>query len=389
MVAAHNVNGCLLPMHFAFTDEQDMLRESVRGALERGMSPTQARTMLESGDGAPARELARAQGWTGIGVPEELGGQGGGLVELAILFEELGRASGPDVLLVQLGLADGLLAAAGPHAAELRAALTAGDLTAAVLVPSVGAPGTMVAPLEVQDAGGGLLVSGEVDLVLGADGADVLLAVVQGPEELEVVAIDVLSGGASITPFAVADLARPLARVVLRAAAGRRLGPWDPAGAPAIADRLAVLVAADALGASRRLLEMTVEYVLQREQFGSVIGGFQAVKHMAADMLVDVEVAFSAVYHAAATVEAGHADASQYAAIAHWVASGAGGRAGDRALALHGAVGFTWEHDLHFPMKRARADASLFASADHQLARIADDLGIPRRIRHDAAVATA
>jgi len=373
-------------MHFAFTDEQEMLRDAVRGALDRAMPPALARGMLESGDVGPARELACGQGWTGIGVPEDVGGQGGGLVELAILFEQLGRASGPDVLLAQLGLADPLLAAAGGReAAELRSALADGESTAAVLIPSVGSPGTLVTALDVEEAPHGALISGEVDLVLGAGSADVLLAVV-GPQAPELVAIDVPADSVSILPIPVADLARPLATVVLHRAPVRRLGPWDATAAPAIAERLAVLVAADALGASRRLLDMTVEYVLQREQFGSVIGAFQAVKHVAADMLVDVEVAFSAVYHAAATVQAGHDDSAQHAAIAHWVSSLAGGRAGDRALALHGAVGFTWEHDLHFPMKRARGDASLFASADAQLGWLADELGIPRRATGDLAV---
>jgi alkylation response protein AidB-like acyl-CoA dehydrogenase len=369
-------------MNFAFTDEQQMLRDAVRGALERAMPPATARVHLESGDARAAHELAIAQGWTGIGVPEEAGGQGGGLVELAILAEEQGYAAGPDVLLAGLGLADPVLAVAGTDgsdddpAAELRADVAAGGSTLALVVPSVGRPATLASALETEADGTGRRLTGAVELVLGAAGADVLLVVGAGPGGPEVLAV--AAQDAHVASVAVADLARPVADVRFDGAPARVLGRYDHAADGAILDRLAVLVAADALGASRRMLDLTVEYVLQREQFGQVIGGFQAVKHAAADMLVDVETSFSAVYHAAATVDAAHPEAAKHAAIAHWIATTAGHRVGDRALAMHGAVGFTWEHDLHFPLKRARRDGSLFADQERQLGRIADELGLSR-----------
>jgi alkylation response protein AidB-like acyl-CoA dehydrogenase len=375
-------------MHFAFTDEQDMLRDAVRGALTRELGPDAVRAQLEHGSPEAARELSVCQGWTGVGVPEEAGGQGGGLVELAILFEEHGRAAGPDVLLATLGVADALLAAVGgpagvePDTPEdeaargLRAALAEGEQIVVLAAP---VPGRLTFDtITAHVDHGGSAVTGAIELVLGAAGAGVLLVPVRQAGEVVLLAVD--AADATIAPVSVCDLARPLATVTFDAAPARRVGgPLTADALAAVADRAAVLVAADALGAGRRMLDMTVEYAGQREQFGVVIGSFQAVKHGLADILVDLEAAHSAVYHAAWAVETGDPDATRYAAVAHWCAAGAGARTGDRALALHGAVGFTWEHDLHFPLKRARADATLFSDEAEQLGRIADQLGLPRR----------
>jgi alkylation response protein AidB-like acyl-CoA dehydrogenase len=125
-----------------------------------------------------------------------------------------------------------------------------------------------------------------------------------------------------------------------------------------------VLVAADALGAAHRMLDLTVQYVGERKQFGVAVGSFQAVKHAAAEMLVDVEASRSAVMHGAWAVGVGEPDAAVHAAIAKVQACGAAVRVADKALFLHGAVGYTWEHDLQFLFKRAKSDALVFGSPD-------------------------
>jgi alkylation response protein AidB-like acyl-CoA dehydrogenase len=140
--------------------------------------------------------------------------------------------------------------------------------------------------------------------------------------------------------------------------------------------RAAVLVAADALGVTERMLAMTVEYAGQRKQFGVPIGSFQAVKHAAAEMLVTVESARSIVFLAAASVEARHPDASLHAAAAKAQVTEAAARAADTALTLHGAVGYTWEHDLQLAYKRAKLDERLCGAPSAWNERIAVALAL-------------
>ena len=182
-----------------------------------------------------------------------------------------------------------------------------------------------------------------------------------------------------IQPRSLVDPGRSIALISFAGAPATPLGDaGDLADAAALG---AVLIAAEAVGAAERLLEMTVEYVAQRVQFGVVIGTFQAVKHAAADMLVDVETARSAVHYAAWAFGAGRADAIAAVNMAKSYAVPAAAAVADRALALHGAVGFTWEHDLHLFLKRIHSAAALFGgSAGHreQLASSLDLTGASR-----------
>jgi alkylation response protein AidB-like acyl-CoA dehydrogenase len=162
------------------------------------------------------------------------------------------------------------------------------------------------------------------------------------------------------------DRTRSLADVEIDGEA-RLVGSVSSPAFAAAANAAAVLVAADALGAAARALELTTHYVGERKQFGVPVGSFQAVKHAAAEMLVDVEAARSAVMHAAWAVGAEEADAARHASIAKAVACAGASRVADKALFLHGAVGYTWEHDLQFLFKRIKSDAQLFGSPDTHL----------------------
>jgi alkylation response protein AidB-like acyl-CoA dehydrogenase len=146
-----------------------------------------------------------------------------------------------------------------------------------------------------------------------------------------------------------------------------------------VAARAAVLVAADALGAAQRMLEETVQYVGERRQFGVPVGSFQAVKHTAAEMIVAIEGTRAAVHYAAWAVAAGEPGAQLDA----WVAKARSARAAsfvaDKALFLHGAVGYTWEHDLQLLFKRAKSDAELFGGPGVYDDRIADSLELVPR----------
>jgi alkylation response protein AidB-like acyl-CoA dehydrogenase len=170
------------------------------------------------------------------------------------------------------------------------------------------------------------------------------------------------------------DRTRSAADVTFTGTPGQRLDVDGGEVLAAAALRAAVLVAADSLGAAAKLLKLAVDYSKQRTQFGVPIGSFQAVKHAAATMLVAVEASRSITYFAAASVEQGSRESDLHAATAKAQVTAAAERAADTALTLHGAIGYTWEHDLQLCYKRAKLNAQLYGSAEVWNERLASGL---------------
>ncbi|MFY9487473.1 MAG: acyl-CoA dehydrogenase [Solirubrobacterales bacterium] len=350
-------------MRFALSNEQHDLRESVRGVLARAASPDVVRGWLESGSQRGASELCVTHGWTGIGVPVELGGEGGGLVELSICVEEAARAALPGALLCHAGLATHLLAAAfDPARSALAERLLAGELLATVLIDASEIPTRPPVRIETG-ADGGWRVTGNISYVLGAAGTDFALLPAVSEDRVLLLAIALDEPAVSVDDLPSADPSRGLAKVRMEQAPATQIGTLPGEAMDGLAGRAAALIAADSLGAASRMLEMTVGYVRDREQFGVPVGSFQAVKHEAAEMMVDVESSRSIAYFAAWSLASGEPDAPTHAAAAKFVSCEAAARVADRALALHGAIGFTWEHDLHFLYKRAKANVALFSES--------------------------
>jgi alkylation response protein AidB-like acyl-CoA dehydrogenase len=349
-------------MRFALTDEQLMLCESVRGALTRELPLTRVRECLERRDPwAAMRALAAAQGWTGIGIDEDAGGQGGGVVEQALLAEELGYAAAPSSSIIAGALAARVLAAGGERAHRLLEELAAGARAVVVAIDA----GAGTAGAATVTAG---RARGSVRHVLAAPEAAVAI-VVSGGDGDGAYAVDVRASGCAVRARDLVDPGRSIGDLELDGAPAEALGGAGSAGD--LAALGAVLVSAEAVGAAARLLELTVQYVAQRRQFGVVIGSFQAIKHTAADMLVEIETARSAVYHAAWALGSGDAGAAAAASMAKAYAAPAAASVADKALALHGAVGFTWEHDLHLFLKRAHTARALFGSTAAHRERVA------------------
>lgn len=335
-------------MDLAYTDEQQFLREAVRGTVDRDLSFSRVREQVLEGDidHRAAHDIAVAQGWTGIGIPEEAGGQGGGLLELSILAEELGRGAVP---------ADGVYAtilaglALGTTDGETVEQLAEGEACGALVVPGD-------RPTDAGAAAGADTTS----LVLGAPLADVL--VIPGADGG--VPTVVRADDVAVTARPMVDRTRSVGDVALGA------GSTDAQ----LAATAAVMVAADALGAAQRLLDLTVAYVTDRIQFGVPVGSFQAVKHAAADMLTAIEGTRVVVQYAAWAVGEAQDGAVTDAWVAKTRAAQAASFVADKALFLHGAVGYTWEHDLQLLFKRCKSDAALFGSAATYDERIADAL---------------
>jgi alkylation response protein AidB-like acyl-CoA dehydrogenase len=347
-------------MEWKLSEEQETYQETLRGWLADVAPSDVVRGWLEAGDPAPFTQRYAADGWPGVGVPEEQGGQGGGVVELALTAEELGRA-------------------AAPAAAWLASVLAVPALgrfperTTTWLAPAEEVPAE--ARVEVRADGEGRL-SGSVPRVLAGAEAAAYVVAVGGPGERRLHLVERDAPGVTVTERHLLDRTRSVADVTLDGAPSTPLEADAEVALARATDLAGVLVAADALGAMERMLELSVEYSLQRHQFGVPIGSFQAVKHAAAGIEVAVEAARSAVYFAAASVEAGLEESGLHAAAVKAQVTAEASHAADTALTVHGAIGYTWEHDLHLFYKRARLDAVLHGDAVRWNERIADGLAL-------------
>jgi alkylation response protein AidB-like acyl-CoA dehydrogenase len=357
-------------MRWALDPEQEMLVEALADWLGDAAEPAVVRGWLDSGNPSAFEHELVEGGWLGIGVDDALGGQGGGLIDLAVVAEQFARHAVPSsawlatvVALPALAANDDLLAGV----------LERGEFAALVVAADTVISSAPAATLD------GDRLTGSVASVLGADRATVLVVAVAAPGGTELWAVRTDAGGVTLTPRNLLDRTRSAADVSLDGSPGIRLEVDADAVLAVAALRSAVLIAADALGAASRMLELAVEYSKQRKQYGAAVGSFQAMKHAAATMLVDEEASRSIVYYAAATVETGEAESALHAATAKSQATAAGARTADGSLAMHGAIGYTWEHDLQLLYKRAMLDVPLWGDPAAWNERIAGllELAIP------------
>jgi alkylation response protein AidB-like acyl-CoA dehydrogenase len=302
------------------------------------------------------------QGWLAIEVPADEGGLGLGMVELAVLCEEIGRrlVAAPFLpSVVALGALCSAEARGDAGTKEWREALSEG--AAVGCVPFAPTDGISVAP---AGSGGEVRLSGRSTPTAYAPSADVAVVVTAGG----VYGVDLRTEGRP-EPVSAMDRTRELGILEFDGTLARALGGADAAAL--VVDRAATLASAEMLGAADRVLSMTVEYAKDRVQFGKPIGSFQAVKHMLADALVDVEGMRSTVYYAAWCAAAADRDRSLSASMAKAWCSDASRRVMSTGLQVHGGIGFTWEHDMHLYVKRAQLDQVSFGDAAFHRDRIA------------------
>ena len=351
-------------MRWELAEEQVLFQDSLRGWLVKAASSASVRRWLDTGDPSELETRLVAEGWFAVGAAEERGGQGGGLLELLLTAEELARSAAPSAAWMASVLA--LPALPDDVASDV---LDAGSFAALV----VDASGPFDAPpsFRLEDEG---TVSGESSTVLGGDRAARLVVPVRTSGGVDLYLVDAAGPGVTVTSRELLDRTRSVADIILDRACGVRLDVEAQAVLEDAALRCAVLLAADSLGAMERMLELAVEYSKQRQQFGVPIGSFQAVKHAAATMLVCVESSRSIVYFAAASVDERGEERGLHAAVAKAQVTAAGAQTADTALTLHGAIGYTWEHDLHLLYKRAKLDERLSGSPTVWNERIADAL---------------
>ena len=362
-------------MYFDLTDEQQAIKSTAREFLAARYRSERIRELAESEHGfeqSDWEEMAEL-GWPGLALPEEWGGQGLGIVELAVLFEEMGYAVAPSPLLstTVAGLA---LAKNGSEELKERwlRPLAAGEARGTIALFDAGTPATIGSfELEARADGDGVVLDGEKVLVMDAATADFLLvATSDGRRHL----VERNADGVSVAPERSIDLTRRLYSVRLdnvTVGPEASLGGAQAAYLPVLW-RACVAIAAESTGVAQRTLEMAVEYAKDRKQFGRPIGAYQAVSHRCAQMLLETENARSAVYGAAWAADAEPESLPAAASMAKAYASDAGWRVPDASIQVHGGIGFTWEHDLHFFLKRGKANAATFGDARWHRDRVAD-----------------
>jgi alkylation response protein AidB-like acyl-CoA dehydrogenase len=331
-------------MNFDFTDDQQAIKRTARDLLADRLRPERWRELAESGtyDEGLWREMGEL-GWPGIHLDEAAGGQGLGSVELAILCEELGYALTPSPFLASAA-ASLVIAHAGSGSQRERwlPRLASGE-----------AAGTV-----------GLVTDGRAPMVPDADRAEVIV-LLDGLSGMVVEA-----GAAEVVEQATIDSTRRFSSV--RASAGE---PLEGDLLPAL-DRIEVALAAELVGVAQRTMEMAVAYAKEREQFGRPIGVNQAVSHRCAQMLLEVESARSTTLYAAWAADHEPESLPLAASMAKAYAADAGTRVTTSSLQVHGGIGFTWEHDLHFFLKRAQTDRHLFGSPRSHRERVAALAGL-------------
>jgi alkylation response protein AidB-like acyl-CoA dehydrogenase len=370
-------------MDFEFTDDQLALRDNARSVLASSCPPSLVRAVFEGGGATDELWAALvALGWPSIGIAEEHGGLGLGFIEVGIVVEELGRVVAPTPFLATVTQLAPILRQAGDSATLAR--IADGTCTGTLAIAEHGVWRDEGVQATARREGSRWVLDGVKHHVVDGATADELAVVarVEGGGG-GIGAFLVPSEAVTPEPCNVIDPSIPLATVVLDAVevdADRvLLEPGDPEAAPAVRQTLeeaTVAVALSTAATCRALFETTLQYAKDREQFGRPIGSFQALKHRLADMYLAVERASSLAWFAALTI----AEDDDRRAVATAMAKAASGECqrlvvGD-GLQLHGGIGFTWEHDLHFLLKRAKTGDLLFGTAAAHRAHLAHLLGL-------------
>jgi alkylation response protein AidB-like acyl-CoA dehydrogenase len=374
-------------MDFDFTEDQNMLRDLAREFLTEQVSVAHIREMMEDELGYDKDLYRRFLGLGLIPLPEEYGGAGFGMVETAIIMEEMGRIPYPGPLFGTIVLAGQALMQSGDERAMARYLpdMANGDLVVSLAFLEDSAswtPATIQATAKKD--GDAYTLKGKKRFVPWGAQADVLLVAARtsGDEEadgISLFAVPADADGIEIDPETMLDLNSRTATVKLNdvsvgadALIGEEGNAWP--GLDLTIQCAAVAASAEMLGAARRSLEMSVDYAKVRRQFGQVIGQFQAIKHKLAEMLEQVENAHSATYYAAWALDADAPDATLAASVAKSTANEASRHVCGEAIQVHGGIGFTWEYDLHLYWKRAKHQEVFYGDSDYHRERVLQEV---------------
>ena len=371
-------------MNFAFSDEQDQLRDAVRRFMETKSPESEVRRLMETTDGydpAVWAQMAEQLGLQSLTIPEEYGGSGFGYVELIVVLEEMGAA-----LLCAPYFSSVALAA--------NALLTSGDDEAKkTYLPGI-ASGETIATLAITEDNGkwdfsgiecaateqgeGWVLDGHKSFVLDGHVADLVVVAARSAAGVSLFAVKGDAAGLTRTPLPTMDQTRKQARLEFSSTPAALIGTdgGAEAGLSKTLDLAAVALAAEQVGGAQHVLDASVEYAKTRIQFGRPIGSFQAIKHKCADMLLEVESAKSAAYYAGWAAADDSDELPVVASLAKSYCSEAYFHAAAENIQIHGGIGFTWEHPAHLYFKRAKSSELLLGDPTYHRELLAQRIGI-------------
>jgi len=376
-----------LPRDFGFGDDEALLRDTARKLLAEALPIDKLRRLVAADETAVYERGERPRwdeelwqtlvglGWTGLAVPEELGGTGCKLVGIAALVEEVGRAALPSPLLATLASTYVLLSAGSDCADRYLTRIAGGTSMSIALANGDGSWSPSDTRLNAVRDGDSWLLDGAAHFIQDAFKVDQLLVVARCDEKLLLCAVAVDAPGLTLVQDHIYDLTRDQATArfaKVRVAATEIVTHAADAAITSAWPALLVLVAADLCGIGEWQLQTTVAYAQTRVQFDRPIGFFQAVKHPLVNGMVDLDRARSLTYHAACCVDAGSPQAPIAARMAKSAASDAGAFLSDRSVQLHGGIGFTWECDVHIYFKRSLHDQALLGDGNDQRRELAE-----------------
>ncbi len=377
-------------MNFAFSEEQEELRRTVRQFLEAKSPETEVRRLMETVEGydpAVWKQMGQELGLQGLAIPEEYGGQGFTFIELGIVLEEMGR-----VLLCAPYFSSAVLAAnailnVGTDAqkAELLPGIASGDTiaTLAFTEPSGKWDAAGITMEASENVGGEITLSGEKMFVIDGFTADLIVVVARtagtsGADGIGFYTVRGDADGLTRTSLSTMDMTRKQAKLefdnVVAAPLGSTQDGW--AAFSKTLDQAAVALSNEMMGGAQKVLDMSVEYAKVRVQFGRPIGSFQAIKHKCADMLLEVESGKSAAYYASWAAAEDNEELPVVAALAKAYCSEAYFHASAENIQIHGGIGFTWEHPAHLYFKRAKSSEIYLGDPTYHRELLAQRIGI-------------
>jgi alkylation response protein AidB-like acyl-CoA dehydrogenase len=371
-------------VNFAFSEEQEELRKSVRRFLEDKSPETEVRRLMETTEGydpAVWSQMAQQLGLQGLAIPEEFGGSGFTYVELIVVLEEMGRALLCAPYFSTVALAANALLSSGDDGAkkEYLPGIASGDTIATLAITEpAGKWDEAGITLQATGSGDSWTLNGAKSFVIDGHTAALILVAARTPAGVSLFAVPGDAPGLTRTPLATMDQTRKQAKLDFAATPARLVGT-DGSGWATLSktlDLAAVALAAEQVGGGQKVLEMSVEYAKVRVQFGRPIGSFQAIKHKCADMLLEVESAKSAAYYAGWAAAEDSDELPVVASLAKAYCSDAYFHAAAENIQIHGGIGFTWEHPAHLYFKRAKSSELYLGDPTYHRELLAQRIGL-------------
>jgi alkylation response protein AidB-like acyl-CoA dehydrogenase len=371
-------------VNFAFSEEQEELRNIVRQFLEAKSPETAVREQMDTEQGYDPEvwsQMAEQLGLQSLIIPEEYGGQGFGYVELVVVLEEMGRSLVCAPYFSTVVLAANTLIHSGDDAAKkaLLPGIASGETIATVAFTEPnGKWDESGIEATATKSGDAWKINGTKMYVIDGHTANAVLVAARTDAGVSIFSVAGDAAGLTRTALSTMDQTRKQAKLEFAEVEGTLVGTdgagWDLLST--VLDLAAVGLAAEQVGGAQMCLDMSVEYAKVRVQFGRPIGSFQAIKHKCADMLLEVESAKSAAYYAGWCASEMNDELPAVASLAKAYCSDAYFHAAAENIQIHGGIGFTWEHPAHLYFKRAKSSELLFGDPTYHRELLAQRIGI-------------